>query len=672
MTDSARSGEGRFPHLTTPGRIGSLELRNRMVMCPMGVLFGNEDGSVSDNEAAFYEARARGGVGLMIIGTACVAYPRGTNHERMPAVSDDKYLPGMTDLAARVHKHGGRVAAQLNYMGVYSYLDMLAGRKRLVPYVPALPRPDHVSAMVTPQEMAEMAGPFTAAGTELGYQVADEADIAWVIERYVEAADRCRRAGYDGVELHAGHGYFIDEFLSPRNNRTDRWGGDIEGRARLLVEVIHGIRNRLGREFPVWMRINAVERHHHVGEQFEEQCRAIELAVDAGIDAVHLTSYANTDVAQAATDSYAPHVVGPLSDYAAAVRRVVNVPVITFGRFEPDEAEAVLADGKADFVAMGRKLLADPDLPNKVTSGRVDDVRPCIYQYKCIGNIALRTPARCVVNPVTGREHDLRIEPTSSTRSVLVVGGGPAGLEAARLLAERGHRVILREATTRLGGMLIDAAVADPLLDTYLGWLIRQVERADIALELGRPVTAGDIPDGIDDVVVATGAVWGTPDIPVDGNRLQSLGDISTWLHVDGDAVGTDVVILGESKAALSVAELCHRRGRKPTVVAGHGYLAAELGLPGRYRMISELEAAGVRLLTNTAVDHISDEGVHITQNGTPDILTADTVIGITPARPATTLALDGLPVHTIGDCHEVAFLEGATNSALTVARSIG
>ncbi len=387
-----------FPHLFTPGRIGTLQLRNRIVMCPMGMLLGNDDGSVSENEAAFYEARARGGAGLLLIGTGCVGYPEGTNHPRMPGLSDDRYLGGMRHLADLVHRHGAKVAAQLNYMGTYSFVDVMAGRPRLVPYELPAPDPDRVSMMVTPEEAAMQGAPFMAPGANLAYRVADEDDIIRVIGLYAAAADRCRRAGYDGVELHAGHGYLIDEFLSPRNTRSDRWGGSTENRARLLLEVIGAVRERVGRDYPVWMRINAFERHHDVGERFDDQQRVIEMAVNAGIDAVHLTAYANTNVATAATDSYAPHEVGPLPDYAAMVRESVSVPVITFGRLEPDEAEQVLAEGKADFVAMGRKLIADPDLPRKLEQGRSDDVRPCIYAYRCIGNIAIRVPTNCVVN----------------------------------------------------------------------------------------------------------------------------------------------------------------------------------------------------------------------------------------------------------------------------------
>jgi 2,4-dienoyl-CoA reductase (NADPH2) len=674
--DGAPAERRRFPHLLAPGRIGSLELRNRIVLCPMGHLFGNADGSVSENEAAFYEARASGGAGLLIVGTACVAYPRGTNHPRMPAVSDDRYLPGMRELADRVHRHGGRLAAQLNHMGTYSFLDLLQGHQRLVPSRPAPPRPDRLSAMVTPGELDAMVAPFADPSAELGYHVADEDDLAWVIDRFADAADRCRRAGYDGVEVHAGHGYLIDEFLSPRNTRDDRWGGTIEGRARLLVEVVGAVRARVGPDYPVWIRINARERHHEVGEHFDDQCRAIELAITAGIDAVHLTTYANTDVATSATDSYAPHVIGSLADDAAAVRARVTVPVITFGRFEPDDAERVIADAKADFVAMGRKLLADPDLPAKLASGRVDDIRPCIYHYRCLGNIALRTPARCVVNPTTGLEHDLRLEPTAAVRRVLVAGGGPAGLEAARLLAEVGHDVTLREAGARLGGRLVAAGAADPILDAYLGWLIRQVERADVTLELGTPVTAESVPAGTDVVAVATGADWPVPPVPVlDGGRLLSLADLEGWLHADDRTVGDRVVVLGHGKAALSLAELCRRRGRSTAVVGPGACFGPELGAPGRFRLLAELEAAGVRLVADAVVEAVTGDGVRVAAGGTVEELPADSVVGVAPRRPAATLADDlraaGMDARPIGDCQELGFVEGATNGALSLVRSL-
>ncbi len=664
-----------FPQLMTPGRIGTLELRNRIVMCPMGVLLGNDDGSVSDNEAAYYEARARGGAGLLIIGTACVAYPQGTNHERMPAVSDDRYLPGMSDLAARVHRHGGRIAAQLNYMGVYSFVDVANGRKRLVPYVPDTGRPDPVMAQVSADERVASAEPFMRPGAELGFTVADEADIAWVVGKYVDAAERCQRAGYDGVELHAGHGYLIDEFLSPRSTRTDAWGGDITGRARLLVDIVRSIRVRVGPDYPVWMRINAVERHHAVGEEFDEQCQAIGLAVEAGIDAVHVTSYANTDVATSATDSYAPHVVGPLAQYAAEVRRRFDVPVITFGRFEPHEAENVVAGGQADFVAMGRKLLADPELPNKLALGRVDDIRPCIYQYRCIGNISVRTPMRCVVNPVTGREHDIVIGPATDPKHVLIVGAGPAGLDAARLLAQRGHRVTIRETSTQLGGTLVDAALADPVLDAYLGWLIRQVEQADVDIEIGAPVDPGSIPADVDEVIVATGASWAAPQFAGERPAL-ALPDIRAWLRADDDSIGSTVVIVGNSKAALSIAELCLRRGRTTTVVGDAGYFAGELGMPGRFRLIAELQAAGAQLHAAATLDRILAGHVEVTIRDRVETLLADTVIAVRPTVPPNplvdALVAAGVVVHRIGDGDRLGFIENATASALRVALGIG
>lgn len=667
-----------YPHLFAPGHIGSMALRNRIVMCPMGMLLGNDDGTVSDDEAAFYEARARGGAGLLIVGTVCVGYPEGTNHPRMPGASDDRFLPGMRRLAEGVHRHGAKLAAQLNYMGVYATCDLEAGRPRVVPYAMEQPHPEPLVGMVTREEGALMTGPFRAPGANYAWKVATDDDIARIVGMYADAADRCRRAGYDGVELHAGHGYLIDEFLAPRNTRADQWGGSLEHRARFLLTIIGAIREKVGRDFPVWMRINAFERHHDVGERFEEQLRVIRMAVDAGLDAVHLTAYANTDVATAATDSYAPHVPGPLQEHAARVRAAVGVPVITFGRLEPDEAEQALTDGQADFVAFGRKLIADPDLPNKLAEGRTDDVRPCIYSYRCIGNIALRVPMSCVVNAQSGKEHHLALEPTAAPRTVLVVGGGPAGMEAARLLARRGHRVTLREAGTRLGGALNTAALVDPLLDRWLGWEIRQLEQTDVTIELAARVAPGDIDDAFDDVVVATGGRWDRVVLP-GADRAVHVTHLTDWLQADSsddDVVGKHVVIVGEDKAAISLASLCEERGRLVTMVGATGVFGQALGLPGRYELVADLRRRGVRMLGPATIDDVGDTSVTVTANGTTEDLAADTVIvttGLVADRTlADAIAATGRAVHAIGDCDEVGLIEGATRSALQVARAIG
>ena len=674
---TATTTEHAYPYLFTPGRIGTMELRNRIVMCPMGMLLGNDDGTVSDNEAAYYEARAQGGAALLIVGTVCVGYPEGTNHPRMPGASDDRFLPGMQRLAEGVHRHGAKLAAQLNYMGVYATCDLEAGRPRVVPYDMAQPNPEPLVTMVTPQEGALMTAPYRTPGANYAWKIASEDDIARIVDMYADAAERCRRAGYDGVELHAGHGYIIDEFLAPRNRRDDRWGGSLEHRARFLLTIIGAIRGQVGPDFPVWMRVNAFERHHDVGERFEEQLQVIDLAVAAGIDAVHLTAYANTDVATAATDSYAPHVPGPLQDHAARVRARVDVPVITFGRLEPDEAEQVLADGQADFVAFGRKLIADPDLPRKLAAGRTDDVRPCIYNYRCIGNIALREPMHCVVNAQSGREHDLALAPAASPRAVLVIGGGPAGMEAARLLAQRGHRVTLREADTRLGGTLNTAALVDPLLDRWLGWEIRQLEQSDVTIELGARVQPDEIEAAFADVVIATGGRWAPVALPgVD--RAVLVTQLTEWLREDGDdgAVGKHVVIVGEDKAAISLAKLCEQRGRLVTMVGATGVYGQALGLPGRYELVADLRRRGVRTLGPTTIDEVGDTTVTVTAAGATDTIDADTVIvttGLTPDRTlADAIAATGRVVHAIGDCNEVGLIEGATRSALEVARAIG
>jgi 2,4-dienoyl-CoA reductase (NADPH2) len=667
-----------YGHLLAPGRIGTLELRNRILMCPMGHHLSNPDGSVSANEAAYFEARAAGGTALVIVGNVGIASPSGTSDGRMTAVSDDdRHLPGLLDLTARVHAHGGRIAAQINHQGKMSLLDAAEGRPMLVPYVPHAGPPDPLAAMITPEEQAAMMGPFTRPGARFEFRVADVDDIKVVVERYAEAADRCARARFDGVEVHAGHGYLIDEFLSPHNTRDDGWGGDVDGRARFLLEVIGAIRARVGRDFPVWIRINATEPHKDDGEQFEEQLRVIDLAVAAGVDAVHVTSYA--DDATGPTDSYAPHVVGPLRDHAAVVKARVDVPVITMGRYEPGEADVLIADGAADFVAFGRKLLAEPALADKLAGEHTAGIRPCIYQYRCIGNIYVGEPLRCVANARTGREHDVVLSPVRHPRRVLVVGSGPAGLGAARTLATRGHRVTVWEAGPEPGGLLTTAAGTETVLARYRDWLLHEVGELAVEVLTGRAADVASVRAAAPDVVVvATGAHWPRPDVPgAERPLVRTVPELAGWVR-DAGALdpGAGVVVLGGGKIGLSLAGLCVTRGVPVTVVEPGGVLAVELGLPGRFRLVHDLREAGARLLTDATATEVDDASVRVTTAAGVEHVAAGVVAvasGATARAPlADELRGAGLTVHVVGDARDVRLLEGAELDATELAMALG
>lgn len=641
-----------FERLLAPGRLGSLSLANRIAMSPMGTNLAEPDGTVGDAQAAWFEARARGGAGLIIVGSASIAYPLASTDARQLAASDDAQLPGLRRLADDAHRHGAAIAAQLVHTGTSSLLDIAEGRPLLVPSKKRPAAPDALSGMVTADESAAMMAPFASPAAAFMVREATDEDLRWVIDRFVDAADRCRRAGFDGIELHAGHGYLLHAFLSPASNtRTDRWGGSPEARAELFVEVVRAVRAAVGADFPLWARVGAFEAHRDPGQRLDDALVAMGMGVDAGLDAIHVTAYGEPAVATGITDGHTPHRPGALLAHAATVRRALGVPVIAMGRLTPEVAEQALADGVADIIAMGRALIADPDLPRKLAAGRRDRVRPCAYQYRCIGSIFLNDTVRCSVNPGAGHEADAAPGPAAAPRHVVVAGGGPAGLECARRLAERGHRVELWEATDRLGGKLALAEQVDPDLDGLLAWLAGAAADAGVDVQLGRVADAASIEaSGASALVWAVGGDWSAPE------GALGVDDLAGW--VAGAEVAGPVTIHGSSKAAASIAHLGAQRGLDVTLAPEDAVLAPELGLPGRFRLVADLTRAGV--------DVTEPVGVESTSIRRPR---AGTEVWVRRADGARTApAVPGVEVHVIGDASGSGGLAPALSAAAELA----
>lgn len=671
-----------FAHLLAPGRIGTLELRNRILMCPMGDNQATADGYVTDQQIAYFEARAAGGAALLIVGSVGVTAPDGLSSPRQAALSHASMLPGYARLAERVHAHGAKLALQLVHNGKNAVMDIVAGRPMLVPSYPKSSPPDALMGMLTADEVEKMGTPSQVKGARVAYHEMTREDIVALAERYADSAELARRAGVDGVELHAGHGYLIDTFLSPTTNRrTDEYGGPVENRARFLIDVIEAIRRRVGRDYPVWCRINGEELLIE-GETLADACRVAELAEAAGADAIHVSTYADPARAIGYSEAHATHVPGRFLAHAAAVKARVRIPIIAVGRIDPELAEATLAKGDADFVAMGRKLIADPELPNKLARGEREDVRPCMYHYRCISQIFVSSSVACAVNAFTGREAELRMTPAARPARVLVVGGGPAGMEAARLAALRGHRVTLIEAGPALGGRFRFAAATSEPNAELLDWLERQVSKHDVEVRLGTRVDDSEIEQlaqaGFDHVLVATGARWSRPAIPgIDAAHVHDVDGLGPWLEGRLGRADEPVVVLGGDKPGVALATLARRRGSASvTLLEASSVFAASNGVVGRWRYVHDAREAGVALEGGARVLGIESDRVRFVDGrGREREAAAARVLVTLGAVPddslARALGARGVAARAIGDCRALGRIEGAMRDATEIVLAL-
>ncbi|WP_367065220.1 FAD-dependent oxidoreductase [Oryzisolibacter sp. LB2S] len=704
-----------YASLLQPGRIGSLELRNRIALAPMGENFGGLDGHATERTQAYYEARARGGAGLVILGTTAVSWPSGTSEPHQLGISKDEFIPTLAEVVRRIHAHGAKAAIQINHSGKVAANDRAHGREMWVPSVPPALPPNASMGTITPQELST----FVGVGPHPDrYRVMDEADIAQMIEWYAAAAVRAQQAGFDAVEVHCAHNYIIAGFLSPYfNQRQDGYGGSYENRSRLMREILTEVRRRVGPDYPIWVRLDAQEMHTPGGIELEEALSSARLCEQLGVNAISVSAYARLTCGSDFTDAPIPQQPGAYLDYAGAFKRAVSLPIIVAGRVEPEAGAAAIAAGDVDFIAMGRKLLADPDLPNKLHEGRAQDIRPCIYCYACVSEIFVNRGIKCAVNAQTGHEHEAPITPAATQRHVLVVGGGPAGMEAARMAALRGHRVTLVERSDRLGGTLFFAGLAYPENGRLLDYLVRQMQHPRIEVLLGTTVDAALL-ERIkpDEILVATGArraapaiegaeqnhVWSGDELRrlMTGDRAdevakaklsmaeRALFKAGGMLGVTDSAaalqslsrlwmpLGKRVVIIGGGLVGLELAEFLLARGREVTVLEPGTHPGTELPIVRRWRVFEAVRAHG-KLQLQAQVQRIErKQVVWLDRKGQEQRTDADSVVLALGAEPDAGAAeqlqaLTRVPVRRLGDSAALGYIEGAMHSGHHAGRTV-
>lgn len=700
----------RFAHLLAPGRIGKLELRNRIIVTAMGVNLA-EDGVCGDRIRAYLEEQARGGAGLVSIGVAGVAWPVGGNQPGQVAISEDRFIPGLKAVADAVHAHGAKFSIQLHHGGLVGVEDMMAGRPV---WVPSLPKPfegagtQQISDAWVQEEIERAAK--NPPMPKIRFKELSQDDIRTVVAQFAAGAVRARQAGADGVEIHGGHGYLISGFISPKSNRrTDDYGGSLENRARFVLEIFRAVREAVGPDFPVWVKLDAEEYGVPAGIKLEDAVRTAKLVAAAGADAITVTSYHDTGKLKLHSESNIPHVPGWNLPAAERIKAEVSIPVIASGRVDPETGEARIAAGAFDFLAMGRLLLADPHLPRKLAAGDAESVRPCIYCYTCVSAIYFRDPVRCAVNPDTAFEY-LRREDKPAPRRYVVVGGGPGGMEAAVRLDRQGHQVTLLESSGRLGGTLQFAALAYAANERLLDWQRRNIERSGVEVRLNTFATpelvASLKPDA---VLVATGVLRTMPPIPgadqphvfsgddmrhlVTGQSspelrrkvglpirmatrlgaatglMANLGFLRKATRWWMPPLGKRIVIIGGGLVGLELAEFLNERGRSVSVVDDVRRFGAGLLLVRRMRLLEELKEHGVVMFSGASEISIGADAVRFTgKDGAPQSVGADHVVVAKGVSDNTVVAdqlrAAGFAVHAFGDCTGVSYIEGAIRGA--------
>lgn len=576
----------KFPAMFSPIQIGTVTVPNRFVVPPMGNNLANTDGTLSDRSLAYYQARAKGGFGLITI-ESTVVYEQAKGGPRKPCLFSDDTVSSFRAVADACHAYGAKVSIQLQHAG-----------------------PEGSSALTGFPLKAASAVP-AAQGREIPQAVSNE-EIYHIIECYGDAARRAQQAGIDMVEVHCAHGYLVSTFISQRtNHRTDEFGGCFENRMRLPRLIIENIRRKTGGNLPILCRINASDEVE--GGQSVQDAAAVAayLEQECGVDAIHVTRAVHLH------DEFmwAPGIThgGFNADLVSEIKRAVSVPIIAVGRFtEPQYAELLVKQGRADLIAFGRQSIADPELPCKARTGRLEELSPCIgCLLGCVPNMFAGRPISCAVNPCVGREHQLT--PAVQPKRVVVVGGGPGGLYAAWACAVRGHQVTLLEKEPELGGNFRIASypTGKGQLSEAIRSMIVRAEKAGAELRVNTEATEellrSLVPDAI---ILASGS---NPLIlPIPG--LDTCGYVTAQDMLEGKAaMGKSVLVVGGGMVGCEAAEFLAERGHKVGIIEMKDVIAADVTPENRRYMFENFQEHEVLLMPGAKVGQFYPDGVDYT-----------------------------------------------------------
>ncbi|MFC1893751.1 FAD-dependent oxidoreductase [Chloroflexota bacterium] len=644
--------------LFEPGTIGTMRLKNRIVMAPMGLgAMAERDGNWSERVREFYVARARGGTGLITTGLVYVYHELEPYSKAHLNLYSDSHLDSLHRIAEGLHSYGAKFSVQLTagfgrVMAV-RLQKLYGGRPVSASATPCFFNPETITRALGTGEVEEMAQAFGA------------------------AAKRCQVAGVDAVELHGHEGYLIDQFTSAIwNQRTDKYGGSPEKRLAFAGEAIAAIRSEVGEGFPVIYRVG-IDHYLEGGRKPTESLWIARQLQSMGVDALHVDAGCYETWWWAHPPTYQPP--GCMVDMAEKVKPEVTVPVIAVGKSHyPALAEKVLQEGKADFIAIGRELLADPDWPNKVMEGQLDDIRPCIGDHDgCLQELVSGKSTSCTVNPACGHEKEWALTPVKSKRKkvLLVVGGGPGGMEAARVAALRGIEVILWEKSDRLGGNLWPASAIDFKKDLrdLLHYQVTQLNKLPVKIELGREATAESVfGSGIESVVLATGAIPQIPSIiGADNISMITAAD----LLLNKGSVGKSVVVIGGGLVGCETSLYLVQNGCQVAVIEQLSDILPDVPRANRDMLLKMLADNNIQVSTNASPVRVVAGGILAKHDDKDEILPAESLVLAAGMRPCNELQskLTGkvADLYAIGDCVEPGHIISAIWQAFHTVRGI-